>query len=49
MRFLGYIFSYQDIQIEEEQINTVRNWLKPQSVYDIQVFLGFANFYQQFF
>ncbi len=48
MRILGYIVSYQAIQVEEEQIKAVRDWLKPQSVHDIQVFWGFANFYQQF-
>ncbi len=48
MRFLGYIVSHQGIQMEEEQIKTIRDWLKPQSVYNIQVFLGFANFYRQF-
>lgn len=26
----------------------VRTWPKPKSVQDIQVFVGFANFYQQF-
>ena len=36
------------IQIEEEQIKAVCDWPKPQSVRDIQVFLGFANFYQRF-
>ncbi len=45
VRFLGYIVSHQVIQIEEEQIKIVRDWPKPQSVRDIQVFLGFANFY----
>ncbi len=48
MRFLGYIVSHQGIQMEEERIKAVRNWSEPQSVRDIQVFLGFANFYRQF-
>ncbi len=34
--------------MEEEQIKTVCDWPEPQLVCDIQVFLGFANFYQQF-
>ncbi len=46
VKFLGYIVSYQGIRIEEKRIKAVRNWLKPQSVRDIQVFLGFANFYR---
>ncbi len=48
VRFLGYIVSHQSIRIEEEQIKAVRDWLEPQSVRDIQVFLGFANFYRWF-
>ncbi len=48
MRFLGYIVFYQGIQMEEERIKAGRDWPKPQSVRDIQVFLGFANFYRRF-
>ncbi len=48
MRFLGYIISHQGIQIEEEQIKVLNDWPEPQLVRDIQVFLGFANFYWQF-
>ncbi len=48
VRFLGYIVSHQGIRMEEEQIKAVYDWLEPQSVRDIQVFLGFANFYRRF-
>ena len=48
VRFLGYIVSHQGIRMEEEQIKAVRDWPEPQSVRDIQVFLGFVNFYRQF-
>ena len=48
MRFLGYIVFYQDIQIGEKQIKAIHDWPKSQSVRNIQVFLEFANFYQQF-
>ena len=34
--------------MEEERIEVVRKWPKPKLVRNIQVFLGFANFYQQF-
>ena len=36
------------ISMEAERIEVVKNWPEPKSVRDIQVFLGFANFYQQF-
>ena len=34
--------------MEVEQIEVVKKWPKPKSIQDIQVFLGFANFYWQF-
>ncbi len=34
--------------MEEEQIKAIYDWSEPQSVRNIQVFLGFANFYKQF-
>ena len=32
----------------EEKIDTVKAWPKPKSVRDIQIFLGFSNFYWHF-
>ena len=34
--------------MEVEKIKIIKNWPKPKSFRDIQVFLGFANFYQLF-
>lgn len=34
--------------MEEKQIKTVKNWLEPKSIRDIQIFIRFANFYHQF-
>ncbi len=48
VRFLGCVVSAQGIKMEEERIKTVKIWLEPQSVRDIQVFIGFANFYRRF-
>ncbi len=48
VRFLGYIVSHQGIRMEEERIKAIRDWPEPHSVRDIQVFLGFANFYRRF-
>ena len=42
---LGYVISAQRIRMEEKRIDTVKNWPKPKSILDIQIFLGFANFY----
>ncbi len=48
VQFLGFVVLAQGIRMEEKRIEAVRNWLEPQSVRDIQVFLGFANFYRRF-
>ena len=48
VRFLGFVVSRDGIRMEEERIDAVKKWPEPQSVQDIQVFIGFANFYQRF-
>ena len=48
VRFLGYVVSAQGVRMEDERIEAVRNWPEPKSVKDIQVFLGFPNFYWRF-
>ena len=46
--FLGYVVFLKGIRMEDERIEAVKQWPEPQSVQDIQVFLGFANFYRRF-
>ena len=48
VRFLGYVVSSKGISMEAERIEVVKDWPEPKSVRDIQVFLGFANFYWRF-
>ncbi len=48
VEFLGYIITPDGIAMEPARIQTIRDWPKPTSVHDIQVFLGFANFYRRF-
>ncbi len=45
---MGFVVLAQGIKIEEERIEAEKDWLEPQSVRDIQVFLDFANFYRRF-
>ena len=46
--FLRYIVLAQRVQKEDKRIEVMKNWSESKSVYDIQIFLGFANFYQRF-
>ena len=48
VRLLGFVVSSQGIRMEEERIEEVKALAEPKSVRDIQVFLGFANFYRRF-
>ena len=46
--FLRYVVSAQGVQMDDKRIKVVRKWPEPKSMRDIQVFLGFANFYWRF-
>ncbi|UTT89825.1 hypothetical protein NDA17_005265 [Ustilago hordei] len=36
------------IEMDPEKVRTVKEWPMPESIHDIQRFLGFANFYRRF-
>ena len=46
--FLGFIISPEGIHMDPAKVMAVTSWPVPESVHDIQVFLGFANFYRRF-
>jgi hypothetical protein len=48
MEYLGYIISPTGIQMDPDEIKTVKDWKELVNVKGIQSFLGFANFYQRF-
>ncbi|KAJ1602089.1 hypothetical protein NDA14_001508 [Ustilago hordei] len=45
VEFLGYIIKPTGIEMDPEKVRTVKEWPMPESIHDIQRFLGFANFY----
>ncbi|KAJ1036990.1 hypothetical protein NDA10_000621 [Ustilago hordei] len=48
VEFLGYIIKPMGIEMDPEKVHTVKEWPMPESIHDIQRFLGFANFYRRF-
>src|SRR5881394_6564 len=46
--FLGFVISPSGVAMDPERIATIADWPAPASMHDIQVFLGFANFYRRF-
>jgi len=43
---LGVIVGKRQVKMEQEKIKVVKEWKIPTRVKDIEIFLGFANFYQ---
>ena len=48
MKYLGYHLSPEGLTMSPDKITTIADWLEPCKVKDIQLFLGFANFYHCF-
>jgi hypothetical protein len=46
--YLGYRVSPDGVAMEPDRVATVAEWPIPESFRDVQVFLGFANFYRRF-
>src|SRR5205823_6123888 len=46
--FLGFVISPEGISMDPSRVSTIQEWPAPRSIRDIQVFLGFANFYRRF-
>ena len=48
VEYLGLIISEGKLHMDPVKLEAIRKWLRPKIVKDIQKFLGFCNFYQQF-
>ncbi|CAI7800469.1 unnamed protein product [Closterium sp. NIES-54] len=48
VQFLGHIVSAQGVHVDPKKIKAVRTWKTPENVKELQQFLGFANYYNQF-
>ena len=48
VEFLGYVINPKGGYMRKDRIQAVQNWPRPTCVRDVQVFIGFANFYRRF-
>lgn len=46
--FLGFIISTTGILMDPSKLKTISDWPFPESLKDLQRFLGFSNFYRRF-
>ncbi|RXW13329.1 hypothetical protein EST38_g12526 [Candolleomyces aberdarensis] len=48
VEYLGYIIGADGIKMNPKKLATISEWPTPHSSHDVQVFLGFCNFYRRF-
>ena len=48
IKYLSLIISKDGIKIDSAKVEAIKNWSTPKHVKDVQVFVGFCNFYQYF-
>ncbi len=46
--YLGFLVTREGVKADPSKIDTIVSWPVPENVKDVQVFLGFANFYRRF-
>jgi hypothetical protein len=48
VEFLGFVINEDGISMDPRRVQTIREWKTPTTYREVQVFLGFANFYRRF-
>lgn len=48
IQFLGYNVLERGVSMHEGKVDAITNWPTPNTIKDLQKFLGFANFYCRF-
>ena len=46
--FLGFVISVKGVVMDPSRVSTIADWPTPKTYQEVQVFLGFVNFYQCF-
>ena len=46
INFLGFVITPNGVRMSDDRISTITEWPVPRSLTEIQIFLGFANFYR---
>jgi len=48
VEFLGFIIGKNSVRMDLKKVDSITSWPVPKSVHNVWMFLGLANFYQQF-
>ena len=47
-KYLGLIVLTNGLKMDPAKVTAIEEWQQPQNIKDVQLFLGFANYYRQF-
>ena len=48
VEFLGYMVAVDGVTMSERKVQSIKDWKHPRSIKEVQIFIGFANFYWRF-
>jgi len=48
VEFLGYIVKTSGVTMSDRKVKSLQDWAHPRSVKEVQIFIGFTNFYRRF-
>ena len=48
VEFLGYMVAVDGVTMSERKVQSIKDWIHPRWVKEVQIFIGFANYYRRF-
>jgi hypothetical protein len=46
--YLGFVISENDLTMDPNKVEVIKNWPSPKNIFDVRSFHGLASFYQKF-